>query len=390
MSDGPVKALRQLLTTGEAVASELSGISSARAFGLWFEAQGRAVATVDAMGLVSELPSVEEAMGAVLGCQPDIRAGWRRVTGARLKELGERKEPSSLIEAVTALGEAAGAVGAALEEAGLMPTGNGELERATLGAPAEQAVAFPALLRVLSATAPLVEGGRGRPAPVLEPVTRLDPSVDWVKGRLLRTPTEQADPPKPRDQRWVLSGSWSRAGYEDAMAWVLASPWIYLLAQLVFLQEAWAAERRTGGLWLELESELLTSYLQPPRVQVVVELGDGQEVPCGTLGELLARALGKLGVGLVGWWSGQGSLDASLAPIVGELQSARVWQFRAGTGGRRPGYIIDPAFSDECYRVRGSRYIYRLGTQVTGALRAASEDWARDRALRARARDREG
>jgi hypothetical protein len=69
--------------------------------------------------------------------------------------------------------------------------------------------------------------------------------------------------------------------------------------------------------------------------------------------------------------------------VVSALIQHEVWRFEHGSGGRRAGYAIHPAFSDACYRALGSRAFYRLGSSVTAAIRRVAETWARDLVARA-------
>jgi len=341
--------------------------------------------------LLEVLPGREEAAAALLSVEPDVRAAWLSVTAARMKELGQRRDVSGLCQAIDTLGEAAPALLAILPHATLAPTGLEALEREVLGASADLAVAALRLFRALGATASLVEGGRGQVAPSLPDIAALDPSINWIPGRLLRLPSseEQAF----RGATSVLSGGWRPLEPHElsdidseaqlAMRWVLARPWPFLLAQLVYLQEAWTAERVEGGLTLELDEAELSRFHQPARVRVVVTTRAGVEVVCGTLEELLTRALGLLGVSLLSARLAPGALDALLAPVIEALLYQRVWRFEHGHGGRAAGYFIHPAFSDACYRTLGSRYFYRLGSGVTGVLRHVCERWAEERLARA-------
>src|SRR5262249_23614643 len=143
-----------------------------------------------------------------------------------------------------------------LPQAGLKPTGLAELETLLLGAPVDQAVTTPRLLRALGATAELVEGGRGSPAAAVADIDPLDPRNNWVRGRLLPEPSAD-ELPRPGATA-VLPGGWQPLTSAEvptgdpprnaAIRWVLNRPWALLLAQVVFTQDAWAAEKLESGL----------------------------------------------------------------------------------------------------------------------------------------------
>jgi hypothetical protein len=377
-----IRAVERLLLQGEAPRAALTDLTTGQRLGLWAAArdESRAVATLRLVELLRALPDAREAAAAIFACEPDCRQAWLHILAARLKEMGQRREVEGLSAAVSTLGTASAAVLAALPEASLQPTGMGDFELALLGAAAEQAVTTPVLLRAIGATAELIEGERGAPAASLADVTPDDPRVNWVRGRLLRLP-DWEEPPEPST---VLSGSLAplkESGESHAvMRWVLARPWAFLLAQVVFMQEAWDAERIAGGLSLELEPNQLARFHCPLQVRVVVTTAAGDEVDCGSLSELVERVLGQLGIGLLAPHLNAGKFDDLLAPVIETLLRQQVWAFwDAGRSARRPCYTIHESFSNACYRAYGSKYFYRFGDVVTSAFRNACVVWADER-----------
>jgi hypothetical protein len=146
------------------------------------------------------------------------------------------------------------------------------------------------------------------------------------------------------------------------------------------MQEAWEAERIAGGLALELESNQLARFHCPPQVRVVVTTADGDEVDCGSLGELVQRVLKQLGIGLLAPRMSAGALDDLFAQVIETLLQRQIWAFwDAGRGTRRPGYAIHESFSNACYRAYGSKRFYRFGDAVTAAFRNACVVWAEER-----------
>jgi len=156
------------------------------------------------------------------------------------------------------------------------------------------------------------------------------------------------------------------------------------MGQLVFMQEAWQAERISGYLALELDREQLTTFHQPAQVRVVVAMPDGAEVQCGTLGELIVRSLDDLGVALLTADASKEAMDAMVSPVICTLLMNEIWIFESGRTGREPGYQIHPTFSDLCYRTLGSRFFYRKGAHITMSLRQTCEAWAIERLARVR------
>lgn len=371
-----VDEVRSLLTQGEVSSAALRGLESLSRSGLWLVRGEMLTATPTMVALGDRLPGAGEMLPAVFSLLLDVRAAWVCVVRARLAEMGERKDLAALTDAI----HGAGALATELLEVSapsLAPTSFGELERAVLPAAAHEAAAFPVLLRVLAATAVMPDGGPSAPLPE---IVFDDPGTAWRRGRLLRLPV--ATDPAPAEA--VLSGALEgRTADGDAMRWALHHPWAFLLAQLVFTKEAWEAERVSGGISYELEPAHLALLQTPPRVEVVVTLPSGEEVRCGSLGELVHRTLAQLGVTLLAHRITEAALDDRLGLVVDALLRRDVWRFEHGSGGLRPGYSIHPSFSDACYRALGSRAFYRLGSPITAAIRRAAETWARERIARA-------
>ena len=370
-----VDEVRSFLAQGEAPSSALRGLEGLWSTGLWIERGDALVATPVVVALGDRLPHVAESAPAVFSLLPEVRAAWRRVVLARLAEMGERKDVAALADAVTAAGALATEV-VKVDRPSLSPTSFSELERAVLPAAAHEAAAFPVLLRVLAATGAMPNGA---PSSSLPDIVFDDPSTVWRPGRLLRLPV----PADPVPAHAVLSGALEgRSSGGDAMHWALQHPWAFLLAQMTFTKEAWEAERVSGGIAFELEPAHVSLFQSPPRVEVVVTLPSGEEVRCGSLGQLAQRTLAQLGVTILGHRVTVSMLDDRLGLVIDALQKRDVWRFEHGAGGRRPAYSIHPSFSDACYRALGSRAFYRLGSPVTAAIRRGAEVWARERIAR--------
>lgn len=375
-----VEDVRTLLVQGEAPSSSLRALEAVRTTGLWSEHREVAVASPAVVTLIDRLPNPGEALPAVLSLVPEVREAWLRVVRARLAEMGERGDIAALTEAITYAGALAGEL-VGVQVPSLAATPCGELERAVLTTPAHEAAAFPVLLRVLAATAALPADPTTATLPTALPEVAFDdPQATWRPGRLLRLPA----PTEAATTTLVLSGALDgKSGDADPMRWALHHPWAFLLAQMTFTKEAWEAERVSGGIAFELEPAHASLFQSPPRVEVVVTLPSGEEIRCGSLGELCQRTLAQLGVTVLGHRVTASTLDDRLALVIEAVQRRDVWRFEHGSGARRPAYTIHPSFSDACYRALGSRAFYRLGSPVTAAIRRASEGWARERIARA-------
>ncbi|WP_322068254.1 hypothetical protein [Paraburkholderia bannensis] len=369
-----IDEMRNLLTQGELQSSALSGLEGLGSKGLWSERGGAIVATPVVVALGDRLPTAAEALPAVFSLLPDVRGAWLRVVRARLAEIGERKDVAALADAVNFAGTLATEL-VKVNGSSLSPTPFSELERAVLPAAAHEASAFPVLLRALAATATMPIGA---PPLSLPDIAFDDPSTAWRPGRLLRLSTLTDSVPAHA----VLSGALDGRGGGDSMLWALHHPWAFLLAQMAFTKEAWEAERVSGGIALELEPTHVPLFQSPPRIEVVVTLQSGEEIRCGSLGELVQRTLAHLGVTILGHRATARTLDDHLGLVIDAVQRRDVWRFNHGSGGRHAAYSIHPSFSDACYRALGSRAFYRLGSPVTAAIRRAAETWARERIAR--------
>jgi hypothetical protein len=375
-----VEDVRTLLVQGEAPSSSLRALEAVRTTGLWSERGEVAVASPAVVALIDRLPNPVEALPAVLSLVPAVREAWLRVVRARLAEMGERGDIAGLTEAITHAGALASEL-VGVQAPSLAATPFGELERAVLTTPAHEATAFPVLLRALAATAALPTDPTTATLPTALPEVAFDdPQATWRPGRLLRLPATT----EPATTTVVLSGALDgKTSETDAMRWALHHPWAFLMAQMTFTKEAWEAERVSGGIAFELEPAHVSLFQSPPRVEVSVTLPSGEEIRCGSLGELCQRTLAQLGVTLLAHRVTASTLDDKLALVIEAVQRHDVWRFEHGSGARRPAYTIHPSFSDACYRALGSRAFYRLGSAVTAAIRRASEGWARERIARA-------
>jgi hypothetical protein len=385
-----IQALGQLVGTGEASAASLASLPEGRTFGLWTGSPdgSRVVGTPAMVELLSRLPDEHEAIISLAACSVKVRTTWQSVIAARLYEMGQRRDAESLCAAITELDRAAEAVRQLLPQSKLAATGFGELENLLFGCPAEQGPAFPKLLRAIGRTSPYVEAHVAPPVQPLPDVNPLTPETNWVPNRLLR-PLAELDSFSDGNTS-VLTGSLVNllVCESDAtdtpgttrLRWVLNRPWALLLAQVVFTQEAWAAEQNAGSLSLELPEDQENRFDAPARVNVIVTRPTGEEIACGALSGLIKRVLRQLGVTLLLREDHLKKLDAQLADVIHELLRRQIWKHEGrGSKGQRSCYRIHPEFSVDCYRIFGAKYFNRGCSRITAAIRTTADEWAAER-----------
>lgn len=320
------------------------------------------------------LASDDELICALLAQQPEVRAAWLAIAAARCKEAGKMSDTAPLVGLVSGLGPAAAWVESLLDCAQLTVSPYAALERDLVGVSFEQAAATPALVRIVATAARLASF-----TDALPPLSELDTSgyeveQNWCHGRLLALPLllDHADHKPPTDARVLLPGGISPRipGNSTVMHWVLTHPWALLLAMLAFAQDAWRAESR-GGLLLELPTG--QNALAPAEVAVTVMAAEGDEVPCGSLADLLLGMLARLGVSCFPQQPTAASLNAQLAPLVGLLLRHAVWRYQDGASGQLGQYQIHPQFSDQCYSLPASRVFNRTGKLLWQTARLTAE-----------------
>lgn len=377
-SSPSISALAELFSRGHARVPESWELTGPTGVGFWWRARGQEVVGTPLLLWYAQQVSTEgERVGLLLATEPRYREPWLEVTAVRLADLGRRGELAELCRQIEVLGAAASTLKNRIGGARLTASPYATLELALFGAPADQSAAIPGLLRVLGQTAALVEGGQGIAPQPLWPVDSRDPSINWTRGRLIQGPGVDA-PGGSAVLRGAVKPCGNPQDKATRMAWVLETPWVTLLAILAFTAEAWEAERQ-GGLQLELPARYVYDFVQPSQIEVVVTLADGQEVLCGTLGELCLRVLDALGMAVVPPTDVE-ELDRQLGYIVPELLRTGVWAFRPEA---RTRYFIGEAFSFDCYRGEGHRYIYLSAEDLSQTLRDVAVAWAKARVERA-------
>ena len=179
MSDQPSVSRRgDLFQPGTARIPESWNLSGPEQCGLWWRVDGVVVATQLLIRLTKQLRMPEEYSALALATESRFRESWLNLQAARIAKLGQRECVAELCQQIDFVDAAAGAVRERLPSARLEPTGWSSLELELFDAPADQAAAAPALLRVLGLTAALVEGKQGKPFEPLPKVDSQDPRVN--------------------------------------------------------------------------------------------------------------------------------------------------------------------------------------------------------------------
>lgn len=386
-----IAAIGQLIQSGEAGAASLAGIPEGRELALWtLSPDGKqAVATPILVDLLSRMSDEHEVLIGLVSCSAEIRTAWEAIIAARLREMGQRRDAESLCMAISELDLAAEPVRKLLSSAKLASTGFADMENQLFGCPAEQGPALPKILRAVGRTSRIVEGHTAPPIQPLLPIHPLAPERNWIPNRLLLPPSETASVPTGKTS--MLSGLLSDLTPEEfeskdtpgtaRLRWVLHRPWALLLAQVVFTQEAWAAEQEAGSLALELPEDQEGRFDLPSCVNVVVTRPTGEEIQCGSLGGLVQRVLRQLGVTLLQREDRLKNLDAQLAGVIHKLLDRQIWKHEGrGVKGQRSSYRIHPDFSVDCYRIFGAKYFNRGCGRITAAIRGIADEWAMEKA----------
>lgn len=200
---------------------------------------------------------------------------------------------------------------------------------------------------------------------------------NWWEGRLLLLPRTPRN--KAHSESSVLCGTWKSLPdtvpaltQEEAINWVLSSPWAFLLAQLVFTQAAWSEEKKPYFLSLELAKDC-TQYFENP-IKINVRLTQPNNIPvlCGSLAELLLKVLDRLEVSLFPHKLPAKQLDLKFQFLITQLLKHKIWHFFDGK------YSIDPGFYQFCSKVRMQGFT-NGGIVIANAIRDVSERWATEK-----------
>lgn len=305
----------------------------------------------------STLSQLGEWQLALLGLNPSYRAHWLNLAAARCREAGSMRDPQMLIKIISQLGNASAWVLEKLNDTSVNPqlcTGPlSDLEHELIGHSLHDNAALPALLRILKASyqlASFAERSAHEADPTLTTLPPIDPSAkaldkNWCERRLLALPYSLLNQTKPHAS-WILIERGSSTDTSSHLTLFTQQPWLFLLSLLVFVQDAWAAEQR-DSLLLMLPSN--QNAFSPTEISVVVQGVEGDEIHVGNLAGLLLSLLNNLNISLYPQVPDTHDLNRALAPLIANLLSRQIWQFKEGGRNEVGLYSIHPDFSDACY-----------------------------------------
>lgn len=363
------------------VCANSSSLEVLQPLGLWHLSDNHQslVASRKLIKLRQSLPSSNDTVATILATQETYQIAWSRVVAAHLKDAGSRKDENALIDQVSQLESAGISVLSQIDSASLQVTGFAEVESLVLGQSAEQSASYPKLLRALAVAATTKHDCIG--VDELSLIESKNASAAWKINRLIQMP--DTDGSVKSQGEYLLVGrvlpNESDTGNQQVLEWLAANPWAYLLAHLAYTQDIWRSEQIAGGLRLEIEPSQVKHFMQPNEVQVVVTTRDDLEISCGTLAELLLRTLDSLNITLFTELDNSQQivkLNAALAPVIGYMVEAKVWQFIQGGSQDIPHYQINPQFESVPSTRLGTIGFARPGQHITAAIREQAERWA--------------
>lgn len=305
----------------------------------------------------STLSQLGEWQLALLGLNPRYRAHWLCLAAARCREAGNMRDPQMLIKIISQLGNASAWVLEALEDTSVNPQlcagPLSDLEYELIGHSLHDNAALPALLRILKASYQLNSIAQrsaheaDSTLATLPPIDNNPKALDenWCARRLLALPYSLLNQTKPHAS-WILTERGSSSDTSSHLTIFTQQPWLFLLSLLVFVQDAWAAEQR-DSLLLTLPSN--QNAFSPTEISVVVQGIEGDEVNVGNLAAFLLALFNNLNISLYPKIPNTHDLNRALAPLIANLLSYQIWQFKEGGRNEAGLYSINPDFSDACY-----------------------------------------
>jgi hypothetical protein len=316
--------------------------------------------TIPLLNAFNQLSQFGEWQLTLFGLNPEVREHWLNLAAARCHEAGAMSDPPVLVKLIQQLGDASEWVLAQLEK----PDANPQIvagplaqtERELLGHSLNDNAAIPALCRILRACFSLDAVTNESKNKAIGPITAVDLTdkalaANWCSRRLLALPKELLNEQTPALQpqaSWLLTERALKITDSSYNELFSHRPWLFFLSLLVFVQDAWAAERR-GGFLLSLPSN--QNAFAPTEISVAVQGIDGDEVRIGSLAEFLLQILTELNIALYPQPPAISTLNRALSSLVAELLSQQIWQFKDGGRGDLGQYLIHSKFGDACYRL---------------------------------------
>lgn len=368
-----ISQLRSLLSTGFVAdnGGELESILNGVAHPVGNKNNAGWVVSNRLLSQQKNLANRDEMVCALLALIPDVRKSWLSVAAARCKEAGSMSDSSTLIQLVSALGDASSWVEESLSQANGAATTLAAIERECVGISFEQSTATPLLMRVL-AVAYTLSQLHSEQLPLLAEIDQsgMDARNNWCKGRMLTIPGVDSD------SNYMLHGDITASVDISPLDKALKSPWALLLTMIVYAQDTWKAESR-GGLLLQLPSG--QQAFNPHEISVIILGVDGDEVRCGTLADLILKVLSYLGVHCFPYTPEPHILNQQLSPLINTLIKNQIWQYQEGGSAQNGQYHIHPVFADTCFRLPGSKLFNRTGRLLWQSVRICAESLYKER-----------
>jgi len=373
--------------------------------GLWLFSEDKKtlIASKKLLQLRQSLNSDLDCVAAIFATLPEMQSAWSNIIAAHLNDAAARNDVQALSEQITNLGGGAGFVLSqsvlALTPlsqaqpsnstgASLKPTDFTALESFVFGQGAEQSASYPKLLRTLSTAAKLIDDSKKLISETneLSPIDEGDVTSYWLAQRLIELPLiTQANIKSHVKNGYHLNGlvQAPSADLNDKaiIEWLVANPWAYLLAQIIYTQGMWRSEQVSGGLALEIDSNQIKHFMQPNTIQVVVTTSTGYEVSCGSLAELILRVLDALEINLLTPLKLPEqieALDEAISPVIGYMISAKVWQFIEGSSQDIPQYKTHGSFARIPTSRLGTINFARPSKHIAAAIREQAQSWANE------------
>ncbi|MDQ9090484.1 hypothetical protein RC083_02630 [Pseudoalteromonas haloplanktis] len=368
--------------------------------GLWLFSEDKKtlIASKKLLRLRQSLNTDLDAVAAILATLAELQTVWANIVAAQLNDAAARNDVQALSEQITSLGGGASFVlsQTVLSQAqsskslgaSLNPTEFTALENFVFGQGAEQSASYPKLLRVLATAAKLIDDSKKLISETneLSPIVQGDVTSHWLAQRLIELPLIML----ANIKSYVKNGyhlnclvQAPRADLNDKaiIEWLVANPWAYLLAQIVYTQDMWRSEQVSGGLALEVDSSQIRHFMSPNVIQVVVTTHTGYEVSCGSLAELILRVLDALEIHLLTPLKHPqqiGALNGAISPVIGYMISAKVWQFIEGSSQEIPQYKTHSGFARIPTSRLGTINFARPSKHITAAIREQAQSWANE------------
>lgn len=390
-----INALRRLVISGEAPAKDLKALAGEK-LGLWYKPNNDEDEEVCFMSftlynIIGSINHWELRVATILACEKVVRERWLHISACWLKELVNLKDMKKLCNLIGIAGDASIALNEIVQALpGDLPNDSKaiQVEKFLFGI-SDHLILRPKIFTAISRTGHLIEGGLVAPAMVLRNVDFSNPSKNWISGRLLHLPKEARLTAKLRKNfsSPILIGNWKPPEHLPAkpckavVSWIVGSPWLFLLTQLVLVKERWSKETRLTRSEVPLDNQLILQpkekdeFLCPKEIIVKIKLIDsGYEVECGSLAELLMRVLDNLGVHIFTSIN-ISELNALLSPLIQELLIKNVWAFDYGNNNGcnyqinihfAANFALDNVFSN-------------LGQEVAEAISKTCENWGKEK-----------